>query len=602
MRSLLNRLVLGIGFNLVFFSLCSMGQSVPVPEFYGIYAVVDGHLLKLDGKVFNPEKKVTVRFGQRNTVGNIVNRQPAALPPKSTLIPVFPADMKLVIFEDSPLDVAQSFHLTPLVFVKNLSVDTGIPDNIRRTDGENGWDDGSPAELLMANMGDSAQELELLVKPMSGQKDIVIAGVAEKLTPGVYRLSREGQALVFAVEPVSQGETARCVNQQLSYMMTLSKTKYTACTGSAAATSPDQSNSAIGGSTPSAGNGGAAACSDYDSCLSAGKKDGVAKDWDGANTAFLVAAKQRPASGEPWVWLGRILLLDGQPHQVGDLAKLWDKALSLGSTIMIGACHERTLQPCERGDLALGKDSVAFLVRGTEQVFSAPPSGIEPGKILNNPAASHITYSLKADGKSYALDFFPPGIRCTVNLMVQCTGDGMEKQLLISQYVAQALPKLASGAYASITRDSAEATGPHAADRSNVNQAASAASTNSEPADTILFGTDTGTIRVKDFDKHAKQIYETGGSLLDKTPKYEINSYPGPMCKANQPWGCFMIDLDKTAVRADQLSAEQSLIKLLGVSLVDYCKLPVVVETVMDSNTTSIVSNRSVVCAHGKPL
>jgi hypothetical protein len=228
----------------------SSGQTIPVPEYYGIYVVVDGSLVKLDAKVFHAEKYTTVQFGQRNSVANIVNGQPAAVQPANVQIPVFPADLKIVIFTESsggesPLDIAKSLHLVPLVYVKNLAVDTGFPSNIKRTGAENGWDDGDPAELVMSNISDRVQELEFLIKPLQGQKGMVIAGLAEKLSPGVYRLKMgendpiqesmaswtggSNKGLAFAVEPVSRGEAEKCVNESLSYMMSMSKTAYASC-------------------------------------------------------------------------------------------------------------------------------------------------------------------------------------------------------------------------------------------------------------------------------------------------------------------------------------------------------------------------------------
>jgi hypothetical protein len=220
-------------------------QSLPVPEYYGVYVVSEGHLLKLDATPFHPDRSVTVGLGYRNSVGNIVNGQPAALPPTSVSIPVFPANLKIIIYSESPTQIASSLHLVPMVFVKSLSVDTGMPPNIKRTDAENGWDDGSPAELVMANLGEQVQEVNLLTKPMPGQSQMVIVGLAEKLPPGVYRI-RQGEddpiaqsmaswtggttkGMAFAVEPVSKGEEDKCVNESLSYMMTLSKTAYTPC-------------------------------------------------------------------------------------------------------------------------------------------------------------------------------------------------------------------------------------------------------------------------------------------------------------------------------------------------------------------------------------
>ncbi len=187
-------------------------------------------------------------------------------------------------------------------------------------------------------------------------------------------------------------------------------------------------------------------CGDYDGCMQAAMSAYKTKDWPTANADFQAAASQRPTNGEPWVWLGRILFMDNQPHQQADLTNVWDKALSLGARIMIGACHEQGIRNCERGDLALSAKSIAFLANGSQEVFAAAPSDITPGRILNNSGAMHISYSLKVGNKNYAIDFIPLGTQgCQFNLMVQCPPEGVTKQIVVAQYVSQAVVKLARG-------------------------------------------------------------------------------------------------------------------------------------------------------------
>lgn len=116
---------------------------------------------------------------------------------------------------------------------------------------------------------------------------------------------------------------------------------------------------------------------------------------------------------------------------------------------MIGACHELTLRPCERGDLALSTKTVSFLANGSQSVFSAAPADITPGRILNNPAGMHVSYSMKIANKNYAIDFIPLGTQgCQFNIMVQCPPEGITKQQVMAQYVSRTMPRLASGALA----------------------------------------------------------------------------------------------------------------------------------------------------------
>ncbi len=437
----------------------SFGQSLPVPEYFGVYAVVDGKLLKLDGQEVHAEKLTTVRIGRRMGVGNVVQHQPATMPPTNMQVPELSADLKIIAYAESgglqsPLDIAKTLHLESLVFVRTLTIDTGWPSAIKRSDPENGWDSGDAVELAVVAGGEHARELEFLMKPMPGQKDMVVAGLVDKLKPGVYRLtlgqrdafipSSMQSGMLFAVQPVEQGESGKCVNAVVTYAMSMSKTKYSSCAG-AAVNTPTASVNPSGDTTGSSAVG-AASCNSYDLCFQAGMAAYRAKDWSTANASLKTAASQQPTSGEPYVWLGRILFRDGQPHKQQDLTEVWNKALSLGAQILIGACHELTLRPCERGDLALSSKSVAFLVNGSREVFSAAPNEVDPGRILNNSAAMHVSYSLKVGGKNYAIDFIPLGVtNCQFNLMVQCPQEGITEQIVMAQYVNQALPKLTQG-------------------------------------------------------------------------------------------------------------------------------------------------------------
>ncbi len=437
---------------------CQSQPSLPVPEFYGTYAVTNGRLVKLDGKEVRADRTVSVKFGQRQSAAEILNRAPVASSHDVNL-PVFSPDLKIIVYSQSggmlsPLQVAEELRIEPLVFVRSVSVDTGFPNNVRRSGAENGWDYGNAPELLGLATGDHPETLELLKKPFAGQKDMVVAGFAERLQSGVYRFTLEpgqglgggGKYFTFAVEPVAQAESSKCVDASITYAMMAEDIKYRPCSSQTRSGTSAESRSGTTFAGPSAGGeAGVAGCSDYSNCFTAAMTAYKAKDWRSATAAFEAAAKQRPTSGDPWVWLGRILMQDDQPHGLQDLSKVWDKALSLGATIMIGACHERTLQPCERGALSLSLKSISFLANETREVFAAPPSEITPGRVLNNSSAMHVAYNLQVGGKRYAIDFIPLGAVCTFNLMVQCPQEGIAEQLILANYVFRTLPKLAGG-------------------------------------------------------------------------------------------------------------------------------------------------------------
>jgi hypothetical protein len=164
-------------------------------------------------------------------------------------------------------------------------------------------------------------------------------------------------------------------------------------------------------------------------------------------TEFQAASEADPKQGQAWYWQGIVMLKGHQINQVGQLARVWDKALSLGSLIAITACHERGLQPCERGKLMLSQKFVSFS-QGNTQTFNVPPQQTEPGQIQNNASFAHVAYRFNAGGKNYTFDFVPSTwSTCKFDLVVQCPQMGYAEQLIITQYVAQTLPKLASGAF-----------------------------------------------------------------------------------------------------------------------------------------------------------
>lgn len=444
-----------------FSSHVCFSQSAPVPEYFGTYVNLEGHLLRLDGKTFNPAKTTTVRLADLKNENSFMAGQPGTVQPKDIQVPIFPANLKLVVYADD--DPNTEFELESLLYVKNLTTFGANGGGIGQTFLVNGWDDSWNLAAVRRFSGLPSQDIELQYKPVSGQKNMIVAGLDEALPPGVYRLKREegglatslmgSGGLIFAVEPLREGELGRCINMavQLSNMGNVGP-KYTPCSNSAASnasgTAPEEPSSTTNEDNSNIPTGAPAACSDYDSCFKAGLAGYQRADWSAASADFAAATQEQPTRGEAWYWLGVVLLRDGQPHQASELSRFWDKALSLGGSVTIPACHERAFQPCERGNLRLSAKLISFNSSGNSQLLSAAPNEIEPGRVLNNSLAGHISYGIKIDGKNYAFDFVPPGLdrECTFNLMVQCPADGLARQLLLAQYVSQTLPELVSGA------------------------------------------------------------------------------------------------------------------------------------------------------------
>ena len=431
-------------------SLCQSKENLPVPEYYGIYAVVAGKLIKLDSQHVQADETVRARLGQRNGVGNILGGEPVAAS-KAIDIAKFASDLKIVVFSQpsgmqSPLDIAKSLHLESLVFIRNLTVNTGWPNNVRRSGAENGWDSGDAPELMGIASGGRSKLLEFLVKPMPGHQDMVVAGLPEQLKSGVYRLSVGernpffgGGGFLFAVEPIPDAEASKCVDALVTYSMNMSDSKYTPCGERRPSETTNQTEgaSAVAGASVSS----QSPCGDYDSCMRAGKSAFRPSSWSEAIADFQTAANQRPASGEPWIWLGRAHIAAGREP---DALQAWDKAIALGSTIEIGVCHTRTLLPCERGDLNISPSTISFNAMGRD-VFTVPPSEVMAKGMMNLSQMGHVSFALEAQRKRYLFDFIPFGVNCQIQLVAQCPQQGMAQQMVVANYVSRSLPKLSSG-------------------------------------------------------------------------------------------------------------------------------------------------------------
>lgn len=430
-----------------------------VPEFFGVYGTLDGKLAAMIGGKGNftpPQSSIQVLDylnGQVSAQGALVLQG---------------SDLRFLVFDAAVADASSSVELYKLPYARNSITRPDALGQLGALYGSKPVNTTAPMQkYVLAKAADL--KIELLQKPVPGQPQMVQLVPESDLEPGIYGLfanrTRDGQEVtltrVFEWKGSSGAtETPFCIDMlgtggyggmmedhdaRLEHPYFIDKHNYVPCSGGAAS-SPAGSSGTINSNTGESG-AAAALCNDYDGCIKAGLASYQDADWSGASSAFASAGKLRPTIGTPWYWLGIVLLRDGQPHRAEELSDFWNKALSLGGVVAIPACHEKTLQPCERGTLRLSVKAVSFSPAGSTTSFSVAPSEIEPGRILNTPSAEHISYSMKIDGKNYAFDFVPPGLEreCTFNLMVQCPTDGAAKQLLLAQFISGTVPELASG-------------------------------------------------------------------------------------------------------------------------------------------------------------
>lgn len=394
-------------------SFAQGAEKYPIPEYFGIYAVTDGGLVKLDAQQVKFTRTVAARIGQRSGVGNILNGEPVA---RSSVqqVPELSSDLKIIVYQQSSgmassLAIAQSLRLEALVFVRTVFVDTGWPQNVRRSGPENGWEAGDAPELLGIASGDRARALEFLVKPVPGQQDMVLAGLAERLKPGLYRLGVREQlpfvssGNIFAVSPVAEGEAAACVDAHVTYAMAMSTTKYTPC-GSARPAA--DATGGVPRSTPSPGTP-------------------VAPSSDPATAGF-----QFLAAG-----------------QLTEATAAWDRALKAGSSLRFSACREKAFG-CGKGMLQVNTTLISFSDSKGRLVFSAAPrdfelAAVDPSYAFTTKAASA---RVRATKKNYSLFYLPTGVPCDESSVVPvCDERGYAQQMAVAGYVVSVIRRAASG-------------------------------------------------------------------------------------------------------------------------------------------------------------
>lgn len=466
----------------LFISSACMGQTAPVPEFFGIYATTDGKLIPLSGGrgSFTPPQQNLNFFDW-----NDMNAQPRKV------LSLEGSDLRFTVFDAAVADASANIELYKLPFARNV-----LPqqDALGQVGGLLGQISGQPqpksAPVSMQKYviaKTDALKIELLQKPIPGQPQMIQLVPEAPLEPGMYSIfaqrSQGGQQVIVTVPFEWNSSSAGaakpyCVDlaitggyggsmenhdARLEHPYYLAKQKYVECGAATSSTSASTFDT-----TPSNVNSGgavSAACNGYADCFKAGIKSYEAANPAEAMADFHAASQADPTQGQAWYWQGVVMLKGHQINQVEQLARVWDKALSLGSTVAISACHERGIQACERGDLMLSPKFVSFS-RGSAQIFNVPPQQIEPGKIQNNAAFAHAWYSFKIAGKNNAFDFIPSTWQtCRFDLMVQCPQSGYAEQLILTQYVAQTLPKLASGAFTIITSGGSAQRGPTGTDQ-----------------------------------------------------------------------------------------------------------------------------------------
>jgi len=427
--------------------------------------------------------------------------------------------------------------------------------------------------------------IQLLEKPMPGHPDMTIYSPPTPLTPGFYWLETfNGGTFLFAVGPLSEGERLHCFDYR---GMGLDDSGFKPCSESPGG--PVSAN-VQPAATPEPPSVAAASCGGYDGCVSSGIAALRADNWSGASADFQAASTLDPSKPDPWAGMGFADLPLGRG---ADLPGLWDKALSLGGDMEFGVWHELTFRN-EGGTFTLSPTKVSFVNAKGRVLFAVAPAQVAvlgAGTVQN-----HALFRLRVANKNYNFDFVPFGVRCQVLALVQCPEIGVQQQSIVARYVAQAIPKLASGALtpAAAPPPASQPTSstpsapmptseriPLRAGQGTSSQASNAGeqqmgqvsggipASEIPPGDTLAIGTSKGSVKVNNFYKTALGIVEGSEVVMAQTAAYEIDY--------SAVDSSFIITIKEEPVSAVRSSAETALLNILGIRQKDACSLAVAV-------------------------
>jgi len=495
MKDKLNRFVVGVGACLAmilrttsgiflngrgiaaFLLVASVSPSArcQVPEFFGIYGVVDGKLAPLIGGrgTFTPSQHSVP----------VYDFQKMATETESVLV-FEGGEMRFIVFDPAVADTSANLELYKLPYARNLVT---RPDALAQVGGLLGDISGqsprgqtpaaSPLQKYVVAKTD-ALKVELLQKPVPGQTQMVQLVAGSNLQPGMYclfavRLQGGQQTIVGQVfewkgQPGS-AETPYCIDlaatgglggmmaesdARLLHPYYLAKEKYAVCNGSNTPTqSPTEMPTVIG----TAGSGIAPAtpapCADYQSCMAGGRAASERAQWDSALADFQKAASLEPSKPDAWVQIGVVYLILGQYNQA---PAMLDKALSVGGTFGFGVWHYKPSQ-YERGTFILGAKQVSFIVASQDGAFSVGPTEVSSVKSHHPPLARDAwSFGMKVGGRNYWFSYVPLGVQCQTPMSCSsAAGYGQEEA--VANYVAQTIPKLASGSLAQISQPTTSA-------------------------------------------------------------------------------------------------------------------------------------------------
>lgn len=183
-------------------------------------------------------------------------------------------------------------------------------------------------------------------------------------------------------------------------------------------------------------------CPDLDTCLSRGNAALKGYNWSQALEDFKVASDFEASRPNSWIGQGFSAL---PLQRFDDVSPAWNNALALGGTIELPVWHAKGLHYRE-GTLRLGPKEVSFKGSDPKTSFSVTPDQVSGLQARKSRSFADWWIQMKVGGKNYYFSFMPLGITCKDPAATNCQAPAAADQMeAVAKFVAEAIPKLASG-------------------------------------------------------------------------------------------------------------------------------------------------------------
>ena len=209
--------------------------QVPTPEYFGLYLLINGKLCGLQVQTSPCAlKTVDVLIGRPAQITEVQDGKPLSTTTSIKAIEL-KSGVRFLSYGEYPTDEIEELTLLPMLYVRNIYIDTGWPNSVKRNGTENAWVSGrsqAEAGISQNKVNPLSQEISLLVKPL--KENMVLGVPSGELTPGLYRLST-GQSFAekilgyFWVGTTAEAESLKCVDAKHLYLMTLRSDEFSPC-------------------------------------------------------------------------------------------------------------------------------------------------------------------------------------------------------------------------------------------------------------------------------------------------------------------------------------------------------------------------------------